>query len=304
MLAKHFDPDQVGSVQQQILSMVRKVMKEHQREVARGLLEESGPLGILRADLTARISAVLHGNDALTNQLATLQERLAVKEARDEAKENGAAKGVEYEEVVAAAVESIHAPLEDLVQRVGSELGVTGRRTGDIVVDVNPTHLQGRTARVVVEAKCRRVSMKAALAELDQAMENRDAHTAILVFAGSDLAPLQGKSIRVCAGDRVLAVFDRETRDALPLEAACIIARAAACRKATEVDFELSAEHLDHHFRRLVEILEDAKTISRGVTTARKGVDQIDIAYAAMRQAAVSVIADIQEVLAGKPPRS
>jgi hypothetical protein len=288
-------------VQHQLVAALGTAMKEHRAELTRSLLDEAGPLGVLRADLTARLAAIVHGNDRLTEQLGTLQQTFAIEEATAAERALGTAKGLDYEELVGRAVEALHAPLEDVVYQTGAEPGADGGKVGDIVVEINPAYTQGHRARVVVEAKCRKLSMRASSAELERAMTNREAQAGLLVFASTDLAPLAGRSIRVLPGNRVIAVFDADGPDTITLEAACAIARASAARAAMETSSECDLACLDQHLRRLMAVLDEAKAIARGVTAARKGVDQIDSAYSTMRLSVSAVIADIQEVIIGSP---
>lgn len=65
-------------------------------------------------------------------------EQLAGAERLKEERQRGTAHGGDYEQQVATVLEWIHAPFEDTVLDVGSELGAQRNRAGDHVVHLNP----------------------------------------------------------------------------------------------------------------------------------------------------------------------
>jgi hypothetical protein len=299
ILARHFDPSQVGSVQEQFVNIVRKLAAEHQHQLAQTLLQEEGPLGVLRAELGAKIGALIARHDSLTEQLTDVREKLAAAKATATERERSTAKGSDFESAVAAAVEYVHAPYEDLVVEVANTIGARGGKTGDISVHVNREAARGKDIRIVVEAKCRALSLPAALKELDAAMENREAQAGVLVFRSVQNAPLAGRCFRVFPGNRLMVVFD-EDQGEFALEVACNVARMCALRTAHEQPVRYHAERVSTCVRKLAAILDDAKAIARGTNAARKGLDQIDTGYSTLRSNASAVLEELSSAL--RPP--
>jgi hypothetical protein len=293
ILEQHFDSKRTDSVQHQLADVFRKATSDQRHELAKALLDESGPLGMLKAELTGRVSLMVARQDELLKEITSLSERLAAAEALDEEHERGTAKGVEYESIVGAIVEWTFAPYEDTVEDVGTEIGAAGNKCGDHLVVLNPEATRGHDRRVVFESKCRRLGLKASLQELDRALANREAEAAVLVFARSDDAPLKGRSLRVYPGNRIICVLDRDSRDRLPLEVAGHLARTLALSTVGEDDSELDAESIAEDLQRLTEIIDEARSIKRGANAARKGIDQVDTGYEKLRAEALATVGQI-----------
>lgn len=283
VLAERFDSRRVDSVQRQILAMVEGASVEQRRALISALLDDEGPLGGLKAELAARLSVMAARQDELLRQVSAVGERIAARDALQAEREKGTAKGADFEAFVAASVDWSLAPYGDVVVEVGNESGTQGNRAGDIVATLNPDVTSGRDIRIVIEAKCRPLGLKAALKELDRALENRDAQSGILVFGEPEQAPLNGRCLRLFAGNRIMCVLGRENGDPLPLEVACQLARALSLTSAEESEEPLDAAALREDLRILTEILDEAKAIKRGARAARRGIDVVDSAYERLR---------------------
>ena len=95
----------------------------------------------------------------------------------------------------------------------------------------------GRSVRYVLEAKDKRMTLKAALAELDAAMANRDAEAAVMVFASQAICPVNDSF--QWFDHKAIVVLDRDTLDSHALRLACAWARWTACRESAEACDEI-----------------------------------------------------------------
>lgn len=133
-----------------------------------------------------------------------------------------------------------------------------------------------------------------ALAELDQAMENRGATVGVLVFANPAQAPMSSKSLRWFPGNRLLVIWDNHNVGDLALEIAAQFARSLAISAETN-DAKLSRRGFADRFGRLIGIIESANSIKRRISSARIGLDAAEAAYEAMRDDALGVLYELQD---------
>jgi hypothetical protein len=297
VLGEHFDPQKADSIQQQLKATFTTQNAEQQRALRTALLDDTGPLGIVRAELATHLKAILANQGEVGKQLTTITERLTAAERLKNERQRGTAHGGDYEQQVATALEWIHAPFNDTVLDVGTELGACRNKAGDHVVQLNPDTTLGRDLRIVAESKAQPLGIKAALTELDRAMENREAQAGVLVFASSDLAPLKGRTLRAYPGNRFIAVYDREEETSLALEAACHLARTLTLA-TPDIDGEtIDPDHIAEQLERLTSVVDEGRSINRGINAARKGIDTIEAGYDTLRSKALAIIAEVDETL-------
>jgi hypothetical protein len=238
----------------------------------------------------------LHGtNQQLVTNVTQLVEKLEQKLQRDQATERSALKGGDGEELVGQALEALLSDLGDDVRHVGKEYGsdVKLKMAGDYVVTINQHETGGEPARFVVEVKTGPLSKPKAQQELDDAMRNRDASAAVLVFDEIDDAPLGGRSYCPYPGGKFIAVYDLESGDTLAFEVAIMQARLtalAAVQDTGGVDTAWLREQCD----RLTEVLENAAAIRNGVNYAQRGLDKIQASYGQLRSEAQSILSEIR----------
>jgi hypothetical protein len=208
-----------------------------------------------------------------------------------------AAKGLAYEAELGVALERCFAPHQDVLEATGATTGTADDKVGDFVATLNPKDTGGRALRVVVEAKDRPLSMPKTLAELDAAMLNRGAVAGVIVFRNQRLAPIAGRSLRCLPGNRIIAVWDDSNAgDDLALEVAVQLARTLAMT-AERADAKLNRQVLGDRISRLVNIVESADEIQRGIRGARKALDSVEGTYQAMRDDALAVLYELQDRL-------
>lgn len=298
LFGSHFNGEKRGSVQDQIQRIFREATEAQRAAVVGALTDEQGPLTVLREELRTRFSVVDSRQDHIARELTTLGERVAAQASLREAQNRTPAKGLHFEDAVAEAVEWAFAPYEDTVLCVGKENGSDGGKAGDVLAVLNPDSTSGQDRRVVFEAKCRQLGVAAALRELDKAMANRDADAGVIVFDSVNHAPTRGRQLRVYPGNRIVAVYDVQDPNGLALEAACHLARSMASVAARMDEGEsIDGRVIDGHLRRLMSVLDDAKSIARGVGAARRGLDQVDGAYQKLREEVLGIVADISTEL-------
>jgi hypothetical protein len=227
--------------------------------------------------------------------LTALNERSLRIEALGRMAGRVAAKGLAYETELGVALEKCFAPHQDVLEATGTTTGTADEKVGDFVATLNPRDTGGRALRVVIEAKDRGLSMPKTLAELDAAMLNRGAVAGIIVFRDQRLAPIAGRPLRSLPGNRIIAVWDdRDVGNDLALEVAVQLARTLAMTAERE-DAKLNRKALSDRISRMVNIVESADDIKRGIRGARKALDSAEDAYQAMRDDALAVLYELQD---------
>ncbi len=297
VLGEHFDPTQADSIQQQLKVEFTAQSAEQNKALREAMLDGTGPLGIVKAELAGLLKTVIAAQNDSGKQLAAITTQLTAAERLKEEHWRGTAHGLDYEAQVGCALAWVHAPHGDTVMPVGNELGAERSRAGDHVVMLNPDVTRGHELRIAVEVKAQPLGIKAALAELDRAMANRDAQAGVLVFASANLAPLDGHSLRTYGGNRFVVVYDRDDEDRVALEAACHLARSFALADIVDDEDQINAERIAEQLQRLNAVLDETRGIAYGVTAARKGIDKVEITYEAMRTKVTAIVREIGESL-------
>ena len=186
-----FDPDSNDGAPAAIRASVDEVVQQSLRTGVETLVkivnpsDDNGPFGRVARDLK---QSVVTPVAELVRRVEALTTAIEIREAVGVERERGTAKGREYEQSVLEATNAKAAVTGDIVTAVGDSAGsLAGSKKGDIVVDV----LDGNTAcgRIVIEAKASKLSRAAALKELEQSAENRQAAVGIMVFSSSEQTP-------------------------------------------------------------------------------------------------------------------
>ena len=282
VLDRHFGADSAGAVQHQVKAAVAELLNESRERLFKQFssAEESNPLASFQRHAVAAIrqsSDQQHAHLREMNQrIGALQLEIAKLQAeREKALEVAAehdrstAKGRPYEEAVFEAIDAIAGGQGDDCDAVGDLPGVGGRK-GDVLVAIDGCSGSGR-GRIVFEAKNSRVAKKAALAELDEAMAQRDAAYGVWVVPSEEQLPARVQPLREVNGDKVFVVFDPE-EGRLGLQVAYALARARVLMARGDAD-GLDATAVRGEVERALGALEDGRRIRQQLTHERNGVD-------------------------------
>ena len=204
-------------------------------------------------------------------ELQGLRDERQKREELDAERERGTAKGRDFEEVVAEALEEISRMRGDDCDAVGDLKGAT-RKTGDVVVAIEAASGPPR-GRIVFEAKNRRLSKNAALAELDRARAERNADFAVLVVSDDDQVPARLQQLREYNGDKLVVAFDPESDSRLPLEVAYALARARVLMSTSDAD-GIDAAAVRNAIERALQSMDGVRAIKLKLTGARTGIEE------------------------------
>jgi hypothetical protein len=281
-LERHFGEGSSSAVQHQL----RQVMTEVAGRMREDLLKQfssadgSNPLADFKAahlrvtrDATERQAAELtrmrEAMVALKLQYEGLraerEKRLEVAAEHD----RSTAKGRPYEEAVVEAIDAIAAGQGDDCDAVGDVTGVGGRK-GDVLVGIEGCNGPAR-ARIVFEAKHSQVPRKRALAELDEAMAQRDAAYGVWVVPSEDKLPARTQPLREAGGDKLFVVYDPDDGPT-GLELAYRLARARALMSRGEAE-GLDASALRTEVEKALGTMEEVRRIKQQLTHASNGID-------------------------------
>ena len=282
-LERLFGSESAVAVQHQL----RAVMAEQSARMREDLLKQfssadaHNPLADFKAGTMAAMRRAAEQQDhnlkALNEQIGALKDEVVKLQAeRDKQLEVAAeharstAKGRPYEEAVFEAVDAIAHARGDDCDAVGDMPG-TGGRKGDVLVGVDGAHGPAR-ARIVFEAKNSYVPKNKAVAELDAAIEQRDADYGVWVVPSDDLLPGHSTQLREVNGDKLFVVFDPDDGARLGLEVAYALARARTIMAKAGGD-GLDTAALRAEVERALAAMDDMRRIKSQLTTAAGGID-------------------------------
>jgi hypothetical protein len=283
VLARHFGSESSTAVQHQVRSAVAELLNESREKLFKQFssADESNPLAAFQR---AAVAAIRQSSDQqhahlreMNGRIGELQLELQKLQAeRAKAIEVAAehdrstAKGRPYEEAVFDAVDAIAGGHGDDCDAVGDLPGVGGRK-GDVLVGIDGCNGPPR-GRIVFEAKNSQVPKKRALAELDEAMGQRDAAYAVWVVPSEDQLPARTQALREINGDKLFVVYDPDEGSRLSLEVAYSLARARVLMAKGGAD-GLDASALRAEVERTLGAMEDVRRIKQQLTHAANGID-------------------------------
>jgi hypothetical protein len=310
-LERHFGAGSSVAVQNQLRQVMTDVSGKMREDLLRQFSSADGnnPL----ADFKAAHLRVTQ--DAAERQAAELQrmreEMVALKVQyeslraervkRDEVAaehDRSTAKGRPYEEAVFDAVDAIAGAQGDDCDAVGDIQGVGGRK-GDVLVGVEGCAGPAR-ARIVFEAKNSQVPRKRALAELDEAMAQRDAAFGVWVVPSEDKLPARSHPLREINGDKLFVVYDPEDSP-VALELAYRLARARALMARGEAD-GLDATALRSEVEKALGTMEEVRRIKQQLTHAANGIETARSIVESLDSGVRAHLAQIDALLAPAVP--
>jgi hypothetical protein len=286
VLARHFGSESSTAVQHQVRAAVAELLNESREKLFKQFssADESNPLATFQR---AAVAAIRQSSDQqhahlreMNGRIGELQLELQKLQAEKEKAlevaaehDRSTAKGRPYEEAVFDVVDAIARAQGDDCDAVGDLRGVGGRK-GDVVVDLDGAAGRPR-GRIVFEAKNSKKSRKEALAELDDAMNQRAADYAVWVVPSEDKLPARAHAMREVGGDKLFVIYDPEEGSRLALEVAYSLARARVVMAKGGAE-GLDATALRAEVERATVAMEDVRRIKSQLTGA---AGQIDEAY-------------------------
>jgi hypothetical protein len=265
LLGDTFDADSKSSVLASIEQLVLGTMK--------GLVTPEiadSPIGRLKAEL---VDTVQREVGEIADEVRRVTDHLGILSATDEVYEQTTGKGFDYEDLVDECVTTLAAGYGDLAEVTAKESGSRASHVGDEVVTLNRDDTHGAEACFVLEVKNRPLNMRKTMAELDEALGNRDARAAVAVFRSQEQAPTAVPFAHF--DDKAVVVLDPDDEDDSALRLGYMWARwtvrkSLAVGEEAEIDLERVHCLLDDAAR----ALERHTAIKRFHTQAKKSIDQ------------------------------
>jgi hypothetical protein len=285
VLERHFGAESSTAVQHQVRAAVAELLNESREKLFKQFssADESNPLATFQQ---AAVAAIRQSSDQqhahlreMNGRIAELQLELQKLQA-EKAKaaevaaehDRSTAKGRPYEEAVYEAIDAIASAQGDDCDAVGDLRGAGGRK-GDVVVDLDGCSGRPR-GRIVFEAKNSKRSRNEALAELDEAMNQRAADYAVWVVPSEDKLPARSTALREINGDKLFVVFDPEEGSRLALEVAYSLARARVVMAKGGAD-GLDASAVRAEVERAMVAMEDVRRIKSQLTSAANQIEDV-----------------------------
>src|SRR4051812_37311237 len=308
VLSRHFGAESSTAVQHQVRAAVAELLNESREKLFRQFssADESNPLAAFQK---AAVAAIRQSSDQqhahlreMSGRMAEMQMQIQKLQAEKEKAEEVAAehdrstaKGRPYEEAVFDAVDAIARAQGDDCDAVGDLRGAGGRK-GDVVVDLEGAAGRPR-GRIVFEAKNSKKSRKEALAELDEAMNQRAADYGIWVVPSDDKLPARASAMREVGGDKLFVVYDPEEGSRLALEVAYSLARARVVMAKGGAE-GLDALALRAEVERATVAMEDVRRIKSQLTGAVGQIEEAREIVGAMADRVRAHLAQIDAMVA------
>jgi len=282
-LERRFGDGSAVSVQNRVREAVAETLTKSREDLMRqfSAADDRNPLADFKSAAVREIQQAAGRSDAtqraLLQKLGELQKELqALRDEKDKLeeveaeRERGTAKGRSFEESLFETVDAIAAAQGDDAEAVGDVREATGK-VGDIVVALDACNGPPR-GRIVVEAKDRRLSRPAALAELDKALAERSADFAVLVVPTEEEVPAKLEQLREYNGDKLVVALDGDG-GTLALELGYRLARARVLMKRSDAD-GLDADALRVAVERALGALADERKVKQQLTGAKGNIER------------------------------
>ena len=312
-LERHFSDGSSVAVQNRVKELVADAMARSREDLLKQFSAADGqnPLADFKA---ATIAALNRGHETQNENMRAMLEQVAALEKelqglRDErakqvelaaVEDKGTAKGRTFEEAVHEALDAIAAAQGDDCDAVGDLKGATGK-TGDVVVGIDAACGPAR-GRIVFEAKNRKLSKPAALAELEEALQDRDAQFAVLVVPIEDKIPARMLALREYNGDKLIVAYDPDEGSTLSLQVAYSLARARVLMAGGGTE-DVDAAAIRATAQRAIDALAETRKVKSQLTGATTSIENARGVLEAMERTVHVQLEQIGALLdAGAPP--
>jgi hypothetical protein len=236
---------------------------------------------------------VADGFEKLNVRLVALE---AAATARGTERARSAAKGADFEDLLASMLASIARGSGDLLERTSDDGGsVIRSKKGDFVMTLDPAVSRGAELRIVVEAKDRALSARAIRDELRDARDNRGAAVGLAIFTPKH-APSGIEPFTVLGGD-VYCVVDPEAPDLAYLEAAVRLARILALASLSEAAVEVNAQAISAALTAVREQLEAVRRMKTQLTSIGNVSREVAVALDRLRDGVLARVCDVEAEL-------
>jgi hypothetical protein len=223
-----------------------------------------------REDQDARDLKLEQKMDEVLKEAAELAGLQRGSEDLEAAIERGTQKGFDFEDAVHAELERIASARGDAAHHVGAVSNEAGSKKGDTLVEIGGADGPPK-ARVIFEAKDKRLSRNDAWQELDAELEGRDACFAVLVISGESKLPARTQELHEYQGNKMVVVLDKEELDSRGLE----LVYRYACARALMVkqdQLEIDAAGVGALAERAAAALKRGKGVRDNLTKAEQGI--------------------------------
>jgi hypothetical protein len=271
-------------VQNRVREVVAEVMQRSREDLLKQFSSADGqnPLADFKAHTLRQLEQgekrQLDTMRALYGKLGEMQRELqALRDEKEKLedvaaeREKGTAKGRDFEEVVADALDAIAVGQGDDCEAVGDQTGSLGR-TGDVIVDIEACRGPSR-GRIVWEAKDSKLSRPKAFEVLDKALTQRDADFAVLVVPSDDEVPARLNTLREYNGDKLIVAWDPEADSQLPLEVAYSLARARVLMAKSESE-GIDGAAIHDTVERALQAMDEVRKVKSSLTGAKNQIDR------------------------------
>jgi hypothetical protein len=309
-LAKSFDSERSGSVQQQIREMLITAMEHQRSQLTKQFSTQDGtnPLSDFKEAVVRTVKSAQesqqheHAQDrnrieALTTEVTALRERLGAKEELEAEQSRGTAKGRDFEDRIHEVIDQIAGVRDDVANHVGDLPGETRGKKGDIVIEIGAA-VGPCLGKIAVDPKdVSNLTRPKAWEVLNGSLDDRGADYAVLVVAYEENLPAGTQNLVEYEGNKLIVAVDRDEPEHIVLETAYGLARARALA-ARKDELSLDAPAMKEAIDETRRALESLKTARQALTGMRKNADSIESALGTMEEGAKAALARADSLIA------
>ena len=254
--------------------------------------KEGTPMADLQSSITTALNThVTNIKTDITNLNTVLSEFIGAQKKGKEVYANSREKGGDLETLLDSMIQLEAVVHGDDAKYTGDTPSPYGKNVGDEVITLNPEITGGEEVNIVWEAKTDktfkdakgRLKRDKVAAELNDAMENRDAVCAIFVSDVRELDLSVQPIWQEFEGNKLAIVLDDEDPDQRLVRMAYLWARAYAIKSIAPEDSEASIDieaidrviqNLAREFKRLKQLKDFHTPIRKNIESAQKFVEE------------------------------
>jgi hypothetical protein len=256
--------------------------------------KEGTPMADLQSSITTALSThVTNIKSDITNLNNVLSEFIGAQKKGKEVYANSREKGGDLESLLDSMIQLEAVVHGDDAKYTGDTASPYGKNVGDEVITLNPEITGGEEVNIVWEAKTDktfkdakgRLKRDKVAAELNDAMDNRDAVCAIFVSDARELDLSVQPIWQEFEGNKLAIVLDDEDPDQRLVRMAYLWARAYAIKSIAPEDSESTIDieaidrviqNLAREFKRLKQLKDMHSPIRKNIELAVKFVEDFE----------------------------